>query len=76
MLQDQIKGFIGLFMPTLQRQAVAFVTSRGNQTLVIDLLRATARQLLAEPLSRYAIALPDAWAAGMRTARRRFPIRA
>jgi len=54
MLEDQIKGFIGLFMPTLQRQAMAFVISRANQRAALDLGRAIVRQLLAEPLSRHA----------------------
>lgn len=53
MLEDQIKGFIGLFMPTLQRQAVGFVTSRANQRAVLDFGRAIIRQLLDEPLSAY-----------------------
>lgn len=54
MLEDQIKGFIRLFMPTLQRQAVAFATSRTNQRLVLDLSLAFVRQLLKEPVAHYA----------------------
>lgn len=59
MLEDQIKSFIGLFMPTLQRQAVAFASSRTNQRLALDLLRAVVRSAGTEPLSRYAIDLSD-----------------
>jgi len=54
MLEDQIKGFIRLFMPTLQRQAVAFATSSTNQRLVLEFSRAFVRQLLEEPVSHYA----------------------
>lgn len=54
MLEDQIKGFIRLFMPTLQRQAVAFATSHTNRRLVLELSRAFVRQLLEEPVSHYA----------------------
>ena len=49
-LEDQIKGFIGLFMPMLQKQAVAFALDRANQRAVLDLTRAVARHLLAMPI--------------------------
>ena len=34
-LEDQIKRFIGLFMPMLQKQAVAFALDRANQRAVL-----------------------------------------
>ena len=55
-LEDQIKGFIGLFMPMLQAQAIAFAVDRANQRAVLDFARAVARQLLAMPIGRYAAA--------------------
>jgi hypothetical protein len=54
MLEDQIRGFISLVMPTLQRQAVAFATNRANQRVAIDFTRAATRELLNEPLRTYA----------------------
>lgn len=54
MLEDQIKGFIRLFMPTLQRQAVAFATSRTNQRLLVEFSRAFVRQLFEQPVAAYA----------------------
>jgi hypothetical protein len=60
MLEDQIKGFIGLFMPTLQRQAVAFLGQRANQRLAQDLLRTAGREIVRQPLSRLAELLPAA----------------
>lgn len=59
MLEDQIKSFIGLFMPTLQRQAIAFAGNRANQKLALDLLRTVVRSAGAEPLSRYSLDLPE-----------------
>lgn len=59
MLEDQIKSFIGLFMPTLQRQAVAFAGNRANQRLALDLLRTVFRSAGTAPLSRYAVDLPE-----------------
>ncbi|MBX3026402.1 hypothetical protein KF840_15950 [bacterium] len=53
-LEDQIKGFIGLFMPMLQAQAIAFAVDRANQRAVLDFARAVARQLLAAPIGGYA----------------------
>lgn len=53
-LEDQIKGFIRLFMPMLQAQATAFATDRANQRAVLDFARAAARQLLDLPLDRWA----------------------
>jgi len=60
MLEDQIKGFIRLFMPTLQQQAVAFVTSRTNQRVALDFGRAIFRQLFDESLARHATLLSGA----------------
>lgn len=53
-LEDQIKGFIGLFMPMLQAQAIAFAVDRANQRAVLDFARAVARQLLALPIGQVA----------------------
>jgi hypothetical protein len=53
-LEDQIKGFISLFMPMLQAQAIAFAVDRANQRAVLDFARAVARQLMAMPIGRYA----------------------
>jgi len=53
-LEDQIKAFIGLFMPMLQAQATAFAIDRTNQRAVLDFARAVARQLLELPIGRWA----------------------
>ena len=53
-LEDQIKGFIRLFMPMLQAQATAFAVDRANQRAVLDFARSVARQLLEVPIGRYA----------------------
>lgn len=47
----QIKSFIRMFMPMLQRQATSFLIDRKNHALFTDFARAAARQLLNEPLS-------------------------
>jgi hypothetical protein len=53
-LEEQIKGFISLFMPMLQKQATGFAVSRENQRILFDFTRAIVRQLLDEPLHHYA----------------------
>jgi hypothetical protein len=53
-LEDQIKAFIGLFMPMLQAQATAFAIDPANQRAVLDFARAVARQLLELPIGRWA----------------------
>lgn len=53
-LEDQIKGFIRLFMPTLQQQAVSFATSETNQRALHEVARTLVSQLLEEKLSTYA----------------------
>ena len=53
-LEEQIKGFIRLFMPMLQRQATAFAINPANQRMLLNFTRAIIRQLLNEPLSHYA----------------------
>lgn len=53
MLEDQIKGFIRLFMPTLQQQAIAFATSRANHRAVVGLARSIVDQVLDEPAARF-----------------------
>jgi len=55
-LEDQIKGFIRLFMPMLIEQATAFAVSRDNQRLALDFARQIIRQLLDQPLRNFAIA--------------------
>jgi hypothetical protein len=53
-LEDQIKGFIRLFMPMIQSQATAFAINKGNQRILLDFTRSIIRQLLDEPLEHYA----------------------
>jgi hypothetical protein len=45
-LEDQITGFIRLFMPMLIEQATAFAVSKDNQRIALDF----ARQELFRPL--------------------------
>jgi hypothetical protein len=52
-LEDQIKGFIRLFMPMLLEQATAFAISKNNQRMALDFARQIIRQLLAQPLRNY-----------------------
>lgn len=54
MLEDQIKGFIRLFLPMVQRQVTAFALDPGNRRLLLELARAVVRQVLDEPLRSYA----------------------
>jgi hypothetical protein len=54
LLREQIKGFIDLFMPMLQKQAVAFALRKENQRIVVDFARAIIRHLLDAPLAGYA----------------------
>ena len=54
LLQEQIKGFIDLFMPMLQKQAVAFAITKENQRILLDFVRAIIRHLLDAPLADYA----------------------
>jgi len=53
LLQEQIKGFIDLFMPMLQKQAVAFAITKENQRILLDFVRAIIRHLLDAPLADY-----------------------
>lgn len=57
-LEDQIKGFIRLFLPAIQRQATAFALSKQNQRILLDFTRSIIRQLLEEPLAHYAAVSP------------------
>jgi hypothetical protein len=50
LLEDQIKGFIRLFMPMVHRQATAFVIDEKNQALFSDFSRSIMRELMREPL--------------------------
>jgi hypothetical protein len=54
LLQEQIKGFIDLFMPMLQKQAIAFAVTKENQRILLDFVRAILRHLLDAPLAGYA----------------------
>lgn len=49
-IDAQIKSFIRIFMPMLQRQATAFLIDRKNHELFADFARGVARQILDEPL--------------------------
>jgi hypothetical protein len=49
-IDTQIKSFIRMFMPMLQRQATAFLIDRKNHALFADFARAAARLVLSEPL--------------------------
>ncbi len=62
-MEEQIKGFIRLFMPMLQQQATAFAISKENQRILFDFARSITRQLLNEPLAHYATLI----SAGQRT---------
>ena len=53
-LEEQIKGFIRLFMPMLERQAIAFAVDKQNQRVLLDFTRVIVRQLLDEPLAHHA----------------------
>ena len=55
LLQEQIKGFIDLFMPMLQEQAAAFAVDKENQRILLDFTRSIIRHLLDEPLAHYAV---------------------
>jgi hypothetical protein len=54
LLQEQIKGFIDLFMPMLQKQAIAFAITKENQRVLLGFVRAIIRHLLDAPLEDYA----------------------
>ncbi len=54
LLEERIRGFIDFFMPLLQEQATAFVTSRENQRVLREFVRSIVAHLLDAPLSQYA----------------------
>jgi len=54
-LEDQIKGFIRMFMPMLIEQATAFAVSRDNQRIAFDFVRQIIRQLLDQPLRSFVV---------------------
>ena len=56
-LEEQIKGFIRLFMPALQRQAIGFAVDKQNQRIVRNFVREIVRQQLDAPLAGYAAIL-------------------
>ncbi len=49
-MDEQIRGFIRLFIPRVQQQATAFIMDRRNQAVFADFSRAIVRELLHEPL--------------------------
>ena len=49
-MDEQIRGFIRLFIPRVQRQATEFIMDRTNQAVFADFSRAIVRELLHEPL--------------------------
>lgn len=51
MLEDQIRGFIRLFMPMIVERATAFALSPRNQTLLFGLARTIGKRFLDVPLS-------------------------
>lgn len=53
MLEDQIRGFIRLFMPMIVERAAAFAVSPRNQTLLFGLARSIGKRLLDVPLPSY-----------------------
>jgi hypothetical protein len=59
-LEEQIKGFIQLVLPVIQRQAIAFALSTANQRVVAEFTRSIVRQLLNEPLGNYALNISPA----------------
>ncbi len=52
-LEDQIRGFIGLFMPMLVERATRFAVDKRNQAIFMDFGRSVMRRLLDEPLPHY-----------------------
>jgi len=52
-VEGQIKGFIRLFMPMVQQQAIAFATSRRNQAIFFDFMRAIVDHLLNQPIHSF-----------------------
>jgi hypothetical protein len=59
-LEDQIKGFIRYFMPTLLQQATTFATSHANRRILADATRAFVERVLDQPLATYAREVPAA----------------
>jgi hypothetical protein len=53
LLEKQIKGFIGLFIPLVQERATAFVVSPENQALLIQFCRNIFLMMLDEPMGRF-----------------------
>jgi hypothetical protein len=58
-LEEQIKGFIRLFMPMIQERAIAFALDERNQRIASEFGRQVARQLLREPLRHYPAMISD-----------------
>jgi hypothetical protein len=54
MLEGQIKNFIGMFMPMIQEQAVAFAVSKSNQRVFLDFTRSIVRLFFDVPLASFA----------------------
>jgi hypothetical protein len=49
-LEPQIKGFIRMFVPMLQKQAAGFVVGEQNRLVFADFTASVVRELLREPL--------------------------
>jgi hypothetical protein len=54
-MEEQIKGFIHFFMPTLQQRATAFATNRQNQRILLDFTRSIIREMLDQPWHDYVV---------------------
>lgn len=52
-LEEQIKSFIRLFMPMVQKEAIAFAVNRRNQSIFLDFARTILHRLLDQPLPHY-----------------------
>ena len=59
-LEEQIKGFIRLFMPMLQRQATAFIVNQANQRVAVEFVSVVVRQILEQPLPDYSAMITPA----------------
>lgn len=52
-LEKQIKGFIGIFIPYVQKKATEFIIASHNQGIFLDFARSVLNMLLHEPFSHY-----------------------
>ncbi|EKD42323.1 MAG: hypothetical protein ACD_73C00206G0002 [uncultured bacterium] len=54
-LEKQIKGFIGLFIPMVQERAIAFVIHPDNQKILMGFCRSIFFMLISEPMANIMI---------------------